>query len=109
MNMTHAFIAALSEARDLHPAPEPVGNPRAMALAFRIKAHCDAVEWNCTTADCAAALGINIWTARNICRANGWTGRLRGYLQVDRSVGYAVPMTVLHEVSEVPRAGWVAE
>jgi hypothetical protein len=52
-------------------------SPRSEALALRIYNHCVPLEWDCTHADVADALGEDVRRVGNVCRNKGWNQRLR--------------------------------
>lgn len=51
--------------------------PRAMAISFRIWAHCDPIGWECTMRECADALGLRLASVRAVASAKGWSTRFR--------------------------------
>ena len=52
-------------------------SPRREALALRIYNHCVPLEWDCTHADVADALGVGVRLVVAVCRDKGWNQRLR--------------------------------
>ena len=52
-------------------------SPRSEALALRIYNHCVPLEWDCTHADVADALGVGVRLVVAVCRDKGWNQRLR--------------------------------
>jgi len=52
-------------------------SPRSEALALRIYNHCVPLEWDCTHADVADALGVSVGRVRSVCKVKGWNQRLR--------------------------------
>lgn len=74
--------------------------PRKEALAFRIWALCGDHGWNLTYSDVARELGVSYQAVSGVCRAKGWTHRLRAPVPargVDPNVprvGAATPVAV---------------
>jgi len=52
-------------------------SPRSEALALRIYNHCVPLEWDCTHADVADALGVGVRQVGTVCKVKGWNQRLR--------------------------------
>jgi len=103
------FIAALQEAHAEHANPLPINDPRRMALAYQVRAHCDAIGWNCTIGECAEALGVSTHRVRWAAVKNGWSSR---FCVTERSEAFGkgrdrqnilMPLTELHELAEAPR------
>ena len=55
-----------------------MSSPRVEALAYRIWAYAEPMEWNVTSRDIADALGVSAISVGKIARRKGWLNRLRG-------------------------------
>ena len=52
-------------------------SPRSEALAFRIWAYCQGVEWNCTVREIADALEASVHSVSSVIGFKSWHDRLR--------------------------------
>jgi hypothetical protein len=73
-------------------------NPRTEALALRIYNHCTPLGWDCTHGDVAEALDVTLRKVVSVCRANGWSERLRVTKQDYNDIG---PAFLPHRLSVI--------
>lgn len=52
-------------------------SPSSAALAYRLWCHCDPLGWDCTMGEAAAALDVDFFRIRGVCRSKGWSSRFR--------------------------------
>ena len=51
--------------------------PRTAALRFRIWQHCEPIGWDCTMAEVAEALEVDVKSVGAVVRNAGWAERFR--------------------------------
>lgn len=113
MNVAHAFIATLAEAHAKSPGDAAACNPQRKALAYRVRAHCEAVGWDCTIRDLADEFGVTVASIHGLAAMHkSWFGWLRVATRDNGAFAEResfMSQTRLHDLEFAPRAGWVEE